>query len=85
MLEAFEAGIRGELRRRLLPGTRLVDVVWDMPNQEVRIFTRSKGPLQRATEFFLSAPSTLKLLHTTYGQRAFRKDLNLRSQGMHQT
>ena len=57
MLEAFEAGIRGELRRRLLPGTRLVDVVWDMPNQEVRIFTRNKDH-SSDFKFFLSAPST---------------------------
>jgi recombination associated protein RdgC len=81
MLEAFEAGIRGELRRRLLPGTRLVDVVWDMASQEVRIFTRSKGPLERLQVLF-ERTFNARLLHATYGQRAFKKDLNLRSMGM---
>ena len=80
-LEAFEAGIRGELRRRLLPGTRLVDVVWDMASQEVRIFTRSKGPLERLQVLF-ERTFNARLLHATYGQRAFKKDLNLRSMGM---
>jgi len=81
MLEAFEAGIRGELRRKLLPATRLVDVVWDFTTHEVRIFSRSKGPVERLQVLF-ERTFEVKLHQATYGQRAFRHDLNMRSMGM---
>ena len=81
MLEAFEAGIRGELRRKLLPGTRLVDVVWEFSTQEVRVFSRSKGPVERLQVLF-ERTFGVKIHQATYGQRAYRHDLNLRSRGM---
>lgn len=76
-----ELAVASELKRRVLPRSRVVDIVWDHPRGELRVFGRGTIATERATALFeRTFEARPRLAH--YGTRAFDLDLGLRAQGI---
>lgn len=76
-----ELAVVAELKRRLLPRPRVIDVVWDTRKRELRIF--GKGPM--ATERALACferTFAVRAVHATWAGRAFQLDLSLRARSI---
>lgn len=78
---AVELAVRAELRMKLLPKTRIVDVMWDLSRRELRFFARGQGLTERFVEFFEES-FELKLELHDFSNMAMREDLSLRSKAM---
>jgi hypothetical protein len=79
--KAIELTVAAELRRKTMPMTRLVDVVWDLRRGELRLFGRGKIATERATALFERTFSVQpRLAH--YGVRAFDVDVSLRARAV---
>lgn len=76
-----EAAVAAELRLKVLPRSRVVDLVWDISRRELRIFGRGPLASERAAGLFeRTFEVQAKLAH--YGQRAFSIDMSLRAKGV---
>jgi hypothetical protein len=76
-----ELAVAAELRRKVLPRPRFIDLVWDHVAGELRVFGRGPMATERAVGLFeLTFGVRARLAH--YGARAFTVDLNLRAKGV---
>lgn len=79
--KAIEATVAAELRRKTMPRTRLVDVVWDMNKKELRMFGRGKIATERVAALFERTFQAMpRLAH--YGVRAFDVDVSTRARAV---
>lgn len=79
--KSCELAVIAELRRRVMPRARVVDLVWDLPRGELRIFGRGPMVTERLVALFeRTFGYTVQLGH--YGHRAWTFDLSTRSQGV---
>lgn len=76
-----ELAVIAELKKRLMPRARVVDVVWDTRKRELRIF--GKGPMvtERAVACF-ERTFAVRVVHATWAGRAFQLDLSLRARAV---
>ena len=79
--KTVEASIISELKFRLLPRTRLVELVWDLSRKEIRIFGRGNIVNQKVAALFQTTfRMDMKIMD--YGARAYDMDLSNRAQGV---
>lgn len=76
-----ELAVVSELKKRLIPRARVIDLVWDTRKHELRIF--GKGPMatERALALF-ERTFSVRASHATWAGRAFKLDLSLRARGV---
>ena len=74
--KTIEASVVSELRKRILPRSKVVDCVWDLTRHEVRFFARGKGIVDRFVSFFEQSFG-LKLFLTNFSELAVRAQLSL--------
>lgn len=77
---AIQLAVRSELRFKMLPKSRVVEVLWDMDRREVRFFARGKGLSDRFADFFQET-FEVGLTPMGFSQWALNEDLSLRSRG----
>jgi hypothetical protein len=78
---AVQATVIAEVKNKVLPRPRVMDLVWDYPNNELRIFGRGPMATERAVELFsLTFSVRVELAH--YGVQAFALDMSLRAKGV---
>jgi len=76
-----EAAVAAELRRKILPRSRAIDLVWDISRKELRIFGRGPLASERAAGLFeRTFEVRAQLAH--YGARAFSIDMSLRAKSV---
>ena len=78
---AIEATVKSELRQRILPKSKVVDVLFDLSTQEVRFFARGKGINERFVTLF-EQTFQLKLKPLHFVEQATSADLSLRARGL---
>ncbi len=76
-----ELAVRAELRRKILPRSKVVDVLWDHSRAELRFFSRGKGVVERFTKLFEQTFS-MQLREKTFADLAISAELSLREKGM---
>ncbi len=76
-----ELAVISELKKKILPRPRVIDVVWDTGRRELRIF--GKGPMatERAVACF-ERTFAVNIAHATWAGRAFSLDLSLRARSI---
>jgi hypothetical protein len=79
--KTVEASIISELKFRILPRTRLVEILWDLSRREVRVFGRGNIVSQHVQDLFQNTFS-LELQFSDYGSRAYGLDLAQRARGV---
>ncbi len=70
-----------ELRRRVLPKSKVVDVLWDTSRNELRFFARGKGVTERFIELF-EQTFEVRLRQKTHAELALSADLPMRAKSM---
>ncbi len=73
--------VLAELRRRVLPRPRVVDVVWDTSRRRVRVFAAGALAKERVSALF-ERTFDLRLHLADYTRRAFTLDLSKRAQAV---
>ena len=81
---AIESSVVHELRRKILPKTRVTDVVWDLQRREVRFFGRGQKTAERFVKLF-EQTFQVKLRQSSFAERAMYADLSLRAKGLLET
>lgn len=81
IIKAVELATLAELRQKVLPRPRVLDLIWDYPRQEVRIFGRGPMATERATAIF-ERTFALRLVQASYATRAFSLDLSMRARSV---
>lgn len=81
IVKAVELATLAELRQKVLPRPRVLDLVWDYPRHEVRIFGRGPMATERATALF-ERTFALRLVQASYATRAFALDLSMRARSV---
>jgi hypothetical protein len=76
-----ELAVLSELKKKMLPRPRVMDVVWDMPRRELRVFGRGPMGKERATACF-ERTFAVRLQHATWAARAFSLDLSGRARSV---
>lgn len=79
--DALELAVVRELRRKALPKSRVVEVVWDYPRRELRVFGRGPIAKERVAAHF-ERTFALRVTLATYAARAFSLDLSLRARSV---
>lgn len=77
----MQLAIMTELRRKVLPHSKVTDMMWDLSRREVRLFARGKGVIERFEEFFTQT-FELALRQKTPAQLAVSADLSVRAKSM---
>ena len=77
----LEKAVVAELKRQILPRSRVVDVVWNLANREVRMFARGPIATERCAVLF-ERTFELPLSQRTYAQHAFDLDLSTRARSV---
>ena len=81
---AIELAIRSEIRIKILPKSKVTDVLWDLEREELRFFARGQGLNERFIKFFQES-FELKLSPKGFSELAMLEDLSLRSKAMLET
>jgi recombination associated protein RdgC len=81
---AAEAAIMSEMRKRVLPKSKVVDVLWDLSRAELRFFARGKGVSERFVALF-EQTFQVRLRQMTFAELAISADLSLRAKSMLET
>lgn len=76
-----ELAVFAELRARVLPRSRVLDLVWDLGSREVRMFGRGPMATERAAARF-EMTFGFALSPADYARRAFSQDLSLRARSV---
>lgn len=76
-----ELAVIAELKKKTLPRPRVMDLVWDMPRNELRIFGRGPMAIERATACF-ERTFAVRLQAASWASRAFALDLSLRARSV---
>lgn len=79
-----QASVMSEMRKRLLPKSKVVDVMWDLSRSELRFFARGKGLTERFTSLF-EQTFQVRLRPITFSDMAVCADLSDRSKDVLQT
>ncbi|MBH1989072.1 MAG: hypothetical protein I8H75_04695 [Myxococcaceae bacterium] len=79
--QMLEEIVVSELRQRILPKSRVIDVLWDLSRSELRLFGRGQGVLERFERLF-EQTFHLQLKQLTYPEIAQASQVSLRSKGI---
>lgn len=77
----IEKAVISELKRQVLPRSRVVDVVWNLATREARIFAKGPIAVERCAALF-ERTFEIPLTHLTYAQHAFNMDLSSRAKSV---
>lgn len=80
-VKAVEATVLVELKAQTIPRTKLVDVVWDIPRKEVRVFGRGTIVTERLASLF-ERTFQVRVELASYAARAFSLDIGSRNQAV---
>lgn len=80
-ISAVELAVMSELRKKVLPKSRVMDVVWDIRRRELRVFGRGPMATERAAACF-ERTFALRAQLGTWAARAFSLDLSLRARSV---
>src|SRR3989338_2685549 len=50
--QVIESAVMSELRRRVLPKSKVIDILWDLSRSELRLFARGQGLVERFEKLF---------------------------------
>ena len=78
---AVDAAVAAELRQKVLPRTRVVDLIWTPERREVRVFGRGPLVTERLAALF-ERTFALRIDLATYARRAFALDLSDRARNV---
>lgn len=81
---AAESAVMSEMRSRILPNSKVVDVQWDLSRGEVRFFARGKGICERFVALF-EQTFQVRLKQMNFAELALSADLSLRAKSMLET
>ena len=79
--QILESAVMSELRQRMLPQSKVVEILWDLSRSELRLFARGQGFAERFEKLF-EQTFGLKLRQLTYPEMALSSPLSLRSKGL---
>lgn len=79
--QVIESAVMSELRRRVLPKSKVVDVLWDLSRSELRFFARGQGLIERFEKLF-EQTFQMRLKQLTYPEIALSSQVSLRSKGL---
>jgi hypothetical protein len=79
--KAVEASVLAEMKTKVIPRSRLVDVVWDLRRKEMRVFGRGTIATERCASL-LERTFQVRVELNSYAARAFHLDLGSRAQGV---
>lgn len=82
--QAVQLSVMAELRRRVLPKPRIVDVVWDTTRGELRCFGSGTIVADRIVALF-ERTFSVTVRPSDYATRAFRLDLSSRARSVLET
>ncbi len=82
--QAIQAAIMSEMRKRILPKSKVVDCFWDLSRKEVRFFARGKVISERFVALF-EQTFQVKLRLKTYADTAILSNLSLMDRGILET
>jgi recombination associated protein RdgC len=77
-IKAVEAAVMQELKARTIPRSKLVDVVWDLPKKEMRVFGRGTIVTERVASL-IERTFQVRVDIGSYAARAFGLDLGARN------
>ncbi len=77
-IKAVEAVVLTELKQKTIPRSKLVDVVWDAPRKEARVFGRGTVATERVASLF-ERTFQVRVDPGSYAARAFSLDLGSRA------
>lgn len=78
--KAVEDAVMAELRHRLLPRSKVVDVLWDLSKQQVRFFAKGKSLAERFQKLF-EQTFQMKIEPLDYAYMAHTAQLSLSDKG----
>lgn len=79
--QVIESAVMSELRQRVLPQSKVVEILWDLSRSELRLFARGQGLVERFEKLF-EQTFQMKLKQLTYPEMALSSQLSLRSKGL---
>lgn len=79
--KSVELAVLAELRQRLLPRARTLDLIWDPGRREVRVFGRGPMATERCAALF-ERTFSLRMTYAHYATRAFAMDLSMRARAV---
>lgn len=79
--KAVELAVIAELKKKVLPRAKAIDLVWDTTRQELRIFGKGLMATERAVAHF-ERTFAVGVNHATWAGRAFSLDLSLRARSI---
>lgn len=80
-IKAVEASVLVELKAQTIPRSKLVDVIWDIPRKELRVFGRGTIVTERLASLF-ERTFQVRVEVGSYAARAFTLDLGSRNQAV---
>jgi len=82
--KAIEATVKSEIRKRILPKSKVVNCQWDLSRSRVRFFSRGKGLVERFVELF-EQTFQVKLHLQTFAGLAETANLSLMEKSLLET
>ncbi|MES2504974.1 MAG: hypothetical protein V4534_08870 [Myxococcota bacterium] len=82
--QVVEAAVIAELRQRILPKSKVTEVLWDLSKGQVRLFARGKGMCEKFEKLF-EQTFQAKLKQLTYPEIALSQQLSLKDKGYLET
>ncbi len=79
--QVVEQAVMAELRARLLPSSKITEMLWDLSKNEVRFFARGAGVLERFQKLF-EQTFQMQIDVLDYATMARRAELSLRDKGV---
>jgi recombination associated protein RdgC len=82
--QIIQTALMSEMRKRILPKSKVVDFFWDLSRKEVRFFARGKGITDRFVNLF-EQTFHVKLHLKTFAETAVLSNLSLMDKGILET
>lgn len=79
--QVIESAVMSELRHRVLPKSKVIDVLWDLSRSELRLFARGQGLVERFEKLF-EQTFQMRLKQLTYPEIALSSQVDLRNKGL---
>lgn len=79
--QVVESAVISELRQRILPKSKIVEVLWDLSRSELRLFARGQGLVERFEKLF-EQTFQMRIKQLSYPEIALASQVSLRSQGL---
>ena len=80
-VKAVEQSVLVELKSQTIPRSKIIDVIWDTSNKEVRVFGRGTVVTERISSLF-ERTFQVRVELGSYAARAFQLDIGSRAQGV---